>query len=226
MEHASQNKILYSLRHGFRERRSCETQLIEFVNDVVSSMQDGLQTDVCVLDFSKAFYKVGHQRLLHKLEWYGVRGTTNQWIRSFLEGRTQSVVVEGAESDRVPVLSGVPQGSVLGPCLFLYYINDISLGLTSTTRLFADDTLIYMTLRNNSDAQKLQDDLRRREEWEDTWMMEFHPHKCIPVNPRQKKNRRFSHAAVPSPYTFVYQLPTRCRTCIYNLPTSHQVAPT
>ena len=188
MEHASQNNILYSLQHGFRERRSCETQLIEFVNDVVASMQDGLQTDVCVLDFSKAFDKVGHQRLLHKLEWYGVRGTTNQWIRSFLEGRTQSVVVEGAESDRVPVLSGVPQGSVLGPCLFLYYINDIALGLTSTTRLFADDTMIYMTVRNNSDARKLQDDLRRLEEWEDTWMMEFHPHKCEVVSITRKKS--------------------------------------
>ena len=78
MEHVSQNNILYSLQHRFRERRSCETQLIEFVNDVVSSIQDGLQTDVCVLDFSKAFDKVGHQRLLHK--WYGVRGTTNRWI--------------------------------------------------------------------------------------------------------------------------------------------------
>ena len=82
-------------------------------------MQDGLQTDVCVLDFSKAFYKVGHQRLLHKLEWYSVRGTTNQWIRSFLEGRTQSVVVEGAESDSsIRGTSGVRLGPLPLPVLY------------------------------------------------------------------------------------------------------------
>ena len=132
---------------SFRDRRSCETQLLEFIQDVVTNMQNGLQTDVCVLDFSKAFDKVGHRRLLEKLRWYGINGQTNKWIESFLTDRTQAVVVEGKSSSKVPVLSGVPQGSVLGPCLFVYYINDIAEGLTSTTRLFADDTMIYMARR-------------------------------------------------------------------------------
>ena len=131
MNHANQYNILYPLQHGFRARRSCETQLIDMINNIVSNKQQGLQTDLCVLDFSKAFDKVGH-----KLKWYGVDGEVNSWIREFLSGRSQSVVVDGASSRSVPVISGVPQGSILGPCLFLIYINDITLGLKSTVRLF------------------------------------------------------------------------------------------
>ena len=92
---------------------------------------------LCQVDIY-AFDKVGHGRLLHKLGHYGIRGRTQRWIRGFLSGRTQEVVVEGQHSDRVPVTSGVLQGSVLGPCLFLHYINDLPEGIGSTVRLFAD----------------------------------------------------------------------------------------
>ena len=126
--------ILYPLQHGFRARRSCETQLIDMINNIVSNMQQGLQTDLCVLDFSKAFDNVGHKRLVEKLKWYGVDGEVNSWIREFLSGRSQSVVVDGASSINVPVISGVPQGSILGPCLFLCYISDIALALKSMTQ--------------------------------------------------------------------------------------------
>ena len=188
MKHANRHGMFYDLQHGFRDKRSCETQLLEFTQDVASNMQDGTQTDVCVLDFSKAFDKVGHRRLLEKLSWYGVRGRTNNWIRSFLADRTQAVVVEGATSENVPVESGVPQGSVLGPCLFLYYINDIAEGLTSTTRLFADDTMIYLTVKNDEDAKLLQRDLDLLEHWETTWMMEFHPAKCEIITITRKRS--------------------------------------
>ena len=141
-------------------------------------MQQKLQTDVCVLDFSKAFDKVGHRRVLHKLHGYGIRGNTNKWIADFLTGRTQSVVVEGTTSTSKPVLSGVPQGSVLGPCLFLIYINDIAQNLHSTARLFADDTMIYLAIKNDSDAKLMQEDLDTLQKWETTWLMEFHPEKC------------------------------------------------
>ena len=188
MKHANNNGLFYHLQHGFRDRRSCETQLLEFIQDVVTNMQNGLQTDVCVLDFSKAFDKVGHRRLLEKLRWYGIKGQTNKWIESFLTDRTQAVVVEGKSSSKVPVLSGVPQGSVLGPCLFVYYINDIAEGLTSNTRLFADDTMIYLAVKNNSDAQLLQQDLHRLEDWEQRWMMEFHPKKCEVVSITRKRS--------------------------------------
>ena len=188
MSHASSHNILYNLQHGFRNQRSCETQLLEFAHDIVSNMQDGFQTDVCVLDFCKAFDKVGHQRLVEKLRWYGIDGEANSWIRDFLTNRTQSVVIDGVSSSSVPVVSGVPQGSVLGPCLFLFYINDIAENLTSTTRLFADDTMIYMAVKGEGDAKLLQQDLDTLSRWEDTWMMEFHPEKCEVINITRKRN--------------------------------------
>ena len=141
MSFATANNIFYALQHGFRSKRSCESQLLEFIQDVSTNMQNGLQTDVCVLDFSKAFDKIGHTRLIEKLKWYGITGSTNNWIKSFLSNRTQAVVLDGVSSSSIHVSSGVPQGSVLGPCLFLFYINDIAQDPHSTTRLFADDDL-------------------------------------------------------------------------------------
>ena len=105
----------YPMQHGFRRKRSCETQLLEFVDDVSSNMSSGKQTDVLVMDFSKAFDKVSHSLLIHKLNHYGIRGKTNTWIQNFLSDRTQAVVVDGETSNFISVESGVPQGSVLGP---------------------------------------------------------------------------------------------------------------
>ena len=141
-------------------------------------MHAGHQTDILVMDFSKAFDKVSHPRLVTKLKHYGIGGKTNRWIQSFLTGRTQKVVLEGESSDDVEVLSGVPQGSVLGPSLFLFYINDLPESLVSNIRLFADDTILYLTIHSDSDTQVLQRDLDKLAEWENLWKMEFHPDKC------------------------------------------------
>ena len=118
-----------------------------------------------VMDYCQAFDKVGHERLLQKLTGYGIAGKTHSWIRAFLSHRTQVVVVDGEQSSRVPVTSGVPQGSVLGPCLFLFFINDLAEELHSTVRLFADDTIAYLTVDSEGDARKLQEDLDNLAKW-------------------------------------------------------------
>jgi hypothetical protein len=111
------------------------------------------------LDFAKAFDKVNHKLLIHKLQHYGIIGKSVRWIQNWLANRKQSVVIDGSTSDAVSVDSGVPQGSVLGPGLFLYYIHDLQSRLTSTVRLFADDTIAYLTISDNIDAETLQKDL-------------------------------------------------------------------
>ena len=188
MRHYDQNKILTDNQHGFRKRRSCETQLIATVHEIVKGMADGTQVDVVLLDFSKAFDKVPHERLLRKLDFYGIRGTTLEWIGNFLKGRNQRVVLEGAHSEMAEVLSGVPQGTVLGPLLFLTYINDLPEVIKhSSTKLFADDSGVLKKIKNKKDQEKLQEDLRALEQWESDWLMEFNPSKCSVMNMREQK---------------------------------------
>ncbi len=129
-------------------------------------MEEGRQTDTVILDFSNTFDKVGHGRLFHKLEFYRIQGNTSKWIFSFLTNRTQTIVLEGEKSNIANVHSGVPQGSVLRPCLFLFYINELTDNLESNVRLFADDTIVYIAVSSNNDCLTIQKDLIRLEEWE------------------------------------------------------------
>ena len=178
MKHLSKNEILTDGQHGFRPKRSCETQLITLVHEIAANLESGTQTDLIILDFSKAFDKVPHERLLRKLSHYGIRGRTHSWIRELLSNRQQEVMVDGAVSDPAPVVSGVPQGTVLGPILFLIFINDLPSELTCSTRLFADNCIVYSKVRNKSDQERLQRDLDTLSQWEGRWGMEFHPQKC------------------------------------------------
>ena len=190
MGHLESNNILSELNHAFRKKRSCDTQLILTVNDLSSALDKGKQIDCVLLDFAKAFDKVSHRSLLAKLKNYGVDGLTLLWIQDFLHARTQVVVVDGEESGTAPVTSGVPQGTVLGPALFLVYINDLPDGLASQARLFADDCILYRVIDSDADTELLQSDLRKLESWEREWAMEFAPEKCqvLTITRKKKEN--------------------------------------
>ena len=171
MKHLENNNLLYEYQHGFRHNRSCETQLVSFINDLAKSYDNGKQTDVILMDIAKAFDTVPHNRLRHKLQWYGIIGNTYQWISSFLSDRHQKVVIDNVSSDSVPVVSGVPQGTVLGPILFIIYMNDVIENIKhSKIRLFADDIILYKEITTLRDAQQLQEDLESLQLWEGTYM--------------------------------------------------------
>ena len=179
MKHLDEYNVLTKFQHGFRRGHSCESQLIQTMHDLCSSRDKRLQIDMLVLDFSKAFDTVPHHRLMLKLRNYGISGSTHKWISSFLQDRLQRVVVGGEHSEWSRVVSGVPQGTVLGPLLFLLYINDLPENLSSTCRLFADDCVVYKTIISPENALTLQNDLDRLSEWEDKWHMKFNAKKCF-----------------------------------------------
>ena len=152
--------------------QSCDTQLLLTVHDLAQGLRDQQQIDAVLLDFSKAFDKVPHRRLLLKLEHYGVRGPLLSWIGDFLAERSQKVTLEGTTSEEAAVTSGVPQGTILGPLLFLVYINDLPACVSSEARLFADDCLLYRTIKSQHDADILQDDLNSLQRWEAKWLLQ------------------------------------------------------
>ena len=182
LNHLESNSLLYDLQHGFRHSRSCETQLLSFVQELAANSDKNIQTDLIIMDFSKAFDKVPHQRLLCKLKFYGIKNQTLNWISAFLSNRTQTMVL-GGES------SGGPQGTVLGPVLFLVYINDLPEYLKSSKlRLFADDSIIYKTIKSQKDCDSLQEDLDAAARWESDSLMVFHPDKCSVLTITNRKN--------------------------------------
>ncbi len=176
--HLESNNILTDLNHGFRSGYSCESQLLVTTHDLLQTFDAGSQVDLAILDFSKAFDTVPHNKLLHKLQEYGVKGPLHKWLSNFLTKRTMQVVIEGVSSEETPVISGVPQGTVLGPLLFLCHINDLPDSVKSQVRLFADDCLVYRPIRSQADHTALQKDLHSLEQWAKDWGMRFNAKKC------------------------------------------------
>ena len=188
LEHLAANNILSDKQHGFREGRSCLTNLLEIMETWTEILDEDDGIDVAYLDFRKAFDLVSHKHLLYKMSKYGITDQTLNWVTAFLNDRTQRVVIRGTASEPCNVTSGVPQGSVLGPILFLIYINDLPLGVISPLSLFADDSKIFTRITsaknvgrtdtNTNGNDVLQRDLNSIKEWATKWKMEFNIDKC------------------------------------------------
>ena len=131
--------------------------------------------DTIYLDFAKAFDAVPHQRFINELNSYGIVGNISNWITAFLSNRSQIVRVNGAHSKSSQVISGIPQGSVLGPILFVVYINDLPDAVNSSKFLFADDTKILRQITTRHDSDSLQNDLDSLEDWSERWLLRFNP---------------------------------------------------
>lgn len=172
------HNLILNTQHGFRNNRSCLTNLLEFYNHVFSNYDERIPSDIIYLDFQKAFDTVPHKRLLIKLKAHGIGDQLCSWINNWLTNRKQRVVINGEASDWLHVSSGVPQGSVLGPLLFLIYINDLDCGITTKISKFADDTKIGGKALTTGDCEIIQKDLDNLSTWSDKWLLKFNRDKC------------------------------------------------
>ena len=186
--HFDKYNILTDRNHGFRTGHSCESQLLTTTHDLFSSLEKGKQVDIAVLDLSKAFDTVPHLKLLSKLDHYGIKGPIHTWITHFLTKRKMKVLIEGESSEEAVVESGVPQGTVLGPLLFLCHLNDLPDSVNATVRLFADDCLLYKEIECIDDQKELQKDIDNLGKWAENWGMKFNATKCqiLQIKPKHR----------------------------------------
>ena len=187
-EYLETKNLLTTAQHGFRSGRSCLTNLMYSHQSWTKYLDEKIPVDVIYFDFSKAFDTVPHKMLLNKIKSYGIGGKLLQWICNFLIGRTQRVHVKTCFSPAQYVSSGVPQGSVLGPLLFLLYVNDIVESNESHIVMFADDIKIWRGLRTVHDTSILQNDINKLQLWSETWLLKFNVKKCVVLNIRTRKS--------------------------------------
>ena len=193
--HLSTNRIISLHQHGFQRGLSCQTQLITVIYEWALVLDVHGQVDVVFLDFAKAFDSVPQERLLLKADYFVIRIKTNIWLRSFLTGRSQRVLINGSASSWSPVVPGVPQGTVLGPILFLMFINDLPTNTTSGIKLFVDDCVLYRPINSVSDHFALQRDLDQLEKWAYIWQMKIAPTKCFVMSVTLKNSpSQFSYS--------------------------------
>ena len=173
------NEWLYEGQHGFRPGYSCESQAITLCHDIAESLEEGVGADAIIIDFSKEFDLVPRDRLLMKLVASGVESSVVIWVREFLVGHTQRVRVGGQLSKEVKITSGVRQGSIVGPLLFLVYVNDMGIwrNIDSCIRIFAEDCIINRKITNKNDTGKLHKDLDTLGKWEVENGMKINPGK-------------------------------------------------
>ena len=175
------NNLFSQYQFGFISGRSTVLQLLHVLNIWIEVLDQGGTLDAIYCDFMKAFDKVPHRRLVYKVEKYGIQGNVIGWINSFLNERTQCVNLNNHKSSFAPVTSGIPQGSVLGPILFVIYINDLPEVINggSLAFLFADDTKMFRDIKTPTDLQIQQNDIEKAVNWSNIWLLKFHPDKCV-----------------------------------------------
>ena len=178
VEHMRVNNIFSKQQFGFIKGRSTVLQLLNVMNSWTMALDNGFSIDSIYLDFMKAFDTVPHKRLIYKLRMNGINPSILRWIEGFLTGRQQQVCVNGSMSKWADVTSGIPQGSVLGPILFVIYINDLPNKIKSDIYMFADDTKVFRTIKTNNDQCIIQDDLDELTAWSTKCLLTFHPDKC------------------------------------------------
>jgi len=178
--HLKGNNLILKAQHGFVSNRSCTTNLLEYLEEVTRGIDERRALDVIYLDFAKAFDKVPVARLIKKLESFGVEGEVLRWVKGWLTDKKQRVLVDGAKSSWKEVLSGVPQGSVLGPVLFVIFINDLEDAVTATqiVKMFADDTKVGQDVSEPGGCEELQSTLNKLWKWVIDWGMAFNVEKC------------------------------------------------
>ena len=170
--------MLSNKQYGFLNGRSTQLQMLTVTELWQQALDEGNEVDVVYMDYQKAFDTVPTRRLLSKIESTGIKGKILEWTENFLTNRKQAVVLNGTPSKETPVRSGVPQGSVLGPTLFILYTNELPERTASEMYMYADDTKIFRTISNPNDKTALQKDLDTVYSWTQDWLLMLHPEKC------------------------------------------------
>ena len=192
--HLDHHEYLSNCQHGFRQQRSCLSNLIMNLEEITSMIDNMHSVDQIYLDFQKAFDKVPHQRLIFKLEKAGISGKVLNWIESFLSHRQQCVKINGSYSNWTDVKSGVPQGSVLGPILFILFINDLPDSIdTCSCSIFADDTKLNGRVDSDEDANSIQCDINNLHDWCNKWKLVFNSDKCHVMHFGSKNRKNYYH---------------------------------
>ena len=177
-KHLLNNDLLSNNQFGFCPGRSCSLQLLVTLQKWFEFLDNHTSMDAVYMDFRKAFDSVPHERLVTKLEGYGVKDNILSWVKDFLSDREQYVSINGVNSNTLPVTSGVPQGSVLGPTLFIYFINDLPLVTNLPMNIFADDTKAFNKAESREDQLKMQEAIDAMVQWTKIWLLEFNKLKC------------------------------------------------
>ncbi|KAF2348737.1 Reverse transcriptase domain [Trinorchestia longiramus] len=203
-EYLNDQNLITDTQHRFREKRICLTNILDFFGEVNRIYDCTKAVDLVYLDFQKTFDKVPHERLMAKVEAHRIRGNYSRWTQNWLTSRTQRVVIHDETSDSTFVTSGVPQGSVLGPRLFIIYINDLDVGIISKINKFDDNTKLCHRAFTKRNKATIQSDLNRFLQWTKTWQMSFNIDKCSVMHVGAN-NRHFQRTMCHVPFETVQQ---------------------